>query len=68
LRTQMTIMQNHIHDVEHSHDHAEMRLEMCWGPSKPLRCSQFKGRSDVERSNGKVCCEQVYPDRGACTY
>ncbi|KAJ7325830.1 hypothetical protein DFH08DRAFT_710935, partial [Mycena albidolilacea] len=72
LRTQMTIMQNHIHDVERARDRAEMRLEMRRGgypgPSKPRRHSQFKGRSDVERSNRKVRCEQVYPDGGACTY
>jgi hypothetical protein len=68
----MTIMQNHIHNVERARDRVEMRLEMrrggYAGPSKPLRRSQFKGRSDVERSNGKVRCEQVYPDGGACTY
>ncbi|KAJ7305523.1 hypothetical protein DFH08DRAFT_825024 [Mycena albidolilacea] len=41
LRTQMTIMQNHIHNVERARDHAEMRLEMRRGgypgPSKPCR-------------------------------
>ncbi|KAF7371594.1 hypothetical protein MVEN_00014800 [Mycena venus] len=72
LRTQITTMQNHINDVERARERAEMRLEMrrggYAGPSKPLWRSQFKGRSDVERNDGKVRCEQVYPDGGACTY
>jgi uncharacterized coiled-coil protein SlyX len=69
LRTQMTIVQNHVHDVERARDCAEMRLEMRGdgfaGPSKPVCRSQFKGRSDVQHVDGKVRCEQTYPDGGA---
>ncbi|KAF8150286.1 hypothetical protein K438DRAFT_1865897 [Mycena galopus ATCC 62051] len=58
LCTQMTIMQNHTHVVECAHNRAEMRLEMhgdgVAGPSKPVHCSQFKGRSDVQRVDGHV--------------
>ncbi|KAF7372569.1 hypothetical protein MVEN_00119500 [Mycena venus] len=72
LRTQISVLQNHSHDVERARDRAEIRLEMRGGGyaghTKPVYCSQFKGRSDVQRDNGQVRCEQVYPDGGACTY
>jgi hypothetical protein len=74
LRNQITIMQNHTHDVERARDRAELRLEMVeaangfGGGSRAPNQSRFKGRSDVVRRDGKIRCEILYRDGGACTY
>jgi hypothetical protein len=71
LRNQITIMQGHTHDVERARDRAELRLEMVEGASGRgfgANQSQFKGRSDVVRRDGKIRCEIFYRDGGACTY
>lgn len=71
LRTQISVMQNHTHDVERARDRAELKLEMHAGGlgarAKP-RPFLNADRSDVIRVGGKIRCERIYPDGGACTY
>ncbi|KAJ7112688.1 hypothetical protein C8R44DRAFT_882442 [Mycena epipterygia] len=63
LSNQITVMQNHTQDVERAHDRAEFKIEMlqgvetCWVHVRPDACV-----------NGKIHCEVLYPDGGACTY
>ncbi|KAJ7041073.1 hypothetical protein C8F04DRAFT_1177631 [Mycena alexandri] len=77
LRTQLTAMQNQVNQAERARDRAELRLEMSGGAAfsgqadpfpPPRRGARFKNVPGVVRVDGKVRCETIYPDGGACTY
>ncbi|KAJ7670956.1 hypothetical protein B0H17DRAFT_1245356 [Mycena rosella] len=73
LRTQLSAAQSHAHEVEHARDRAELMnqfynngfTDAAAGPSHRSRRSAYP---DFARVNGKVRCEEVYPDGGRCTY
>ncbi|KAJ7491587.1 hypothetical protein B0H11DRAFT_2228752 [Mycena galericulata] len=64
LRTQINALQQHTHDIERACDRAEFKLEMLQNGGESRR---VRVRSDT-RVNGKIRCEELYPDGGACTY
>ncbi|KAJ7090118.1 hypothetical protein C8R44DRAFT_892032 [Mycena epipterygia] len=81
LRSQNSILQNHIHDLERARDRAELKLELLdlttgadssrGRPSRPSRLPGYrshKREAGIERVRGKVRCEERYPDGGAQTY
>ncbi|KAJ7260090.1 hypothetical protein C8J57DRAFT_1637629 [Mycena rebaudengoi] len=75
LRTQNTILQNHVHELERACDRAELKLELlnlnngsdARGRSCPRPYKSHKRVSDIERVRGKIRCEMKYPDGGAMT-
>lgn len=71
LRSQITIMQGHLHDVERARDRAELRLEMQSGAhgSGIGRESRRRSPSAVrEKPRKKIRCEKTYRDGGQATY
>ncbi|KAJ6514862.1 hypothetical protein C8R47DRAFT_1275605 [Mycena vitilis] len=88
LRSQNSVLQNHIHDLERARDRSELKLELLQmtkgddrergrshRPSRrrpsppPSRLHRsHKHTSGIDRVNGKIRCEQQYPDGGAMTY
>ena len=73
LRTQLSAAQSHAHEVERARDRAELMNQFYNngfpGPApKPPRRSHRPAYPDLVRVNGKVRCEEVYPDGGWCTY
>ncbi|KAJ7277227.1 hypothetical protein C8J57DRAFT_1222969 [Mycena rebaudengoi] len=76
LRTQNTILQNHVHELEHACDRAEVKLELlnlnngsnAQGRSRPRPYKSHKRVSDIERVRGKIRCETKYPGGGAMTH
>ncbi|KAJ6595847.1 hypothetical protein DFH09DRAFT_1072765 [Mycena vulgaris] len=73
LQTQLSTAQSHAHEVERAHDCAELMNQFhnngFPGPApKPRCCSHRSAYPDLVRVNGKVRCEEVYPDGGRCTY
>ncbi|KAJ6563294.1 hypothetical protein DFH09DRAFT_1082355 [Mycena vulgaris] len=72
LRTQLTAAQSHVHDVERARDRAELANQFYNnGFAAPAPRPQRSRRSaypDFVRVDGKIRCEEVYPDGGRCTY
>ncbi|KAJ7779443.1 hypothetical protein DFH07DRAFT_730180 [Mycena maculata] len=81
LRTQNSILQNHVHDLERARDRAELKLELlditkAGGSirgrsrhrSRPRDYRSRKKELGMERVRGKIRCERIYPDCGAMTY
>jgi hypothetical protein len=79
LRTQNTILQNHVHDIERARDRAELKLEVLQmaaprtesarGRSRSRAvCRSHKNWSGIQKVRGKARCERQYPDGGAMTY
>ncbi|KAJ7301366.1 hypothetical protein DFH08DRAFT_993844 [Mycena albidolilacea] len=82
LLTQNTVLQNRVHDLERANDRAVIRAELmseftqrsepdCGRtrlPSPPRRSRSRKNKPGIDRVNGKIRCEHIYPDGGATTY
>ncbi|KAJ7713780.1 hypothetical protein DFH07DRAFT_785870 [Mycena maculata] len=71
LRNQMATMQARANEVERGQDRAELKLEM---PQTSMANGFEYVRPDrpqepnFVRTKGRVRCERIYPDGGACTY
>ncbi|KAJ6481421.1 hypothetical protein C8R47DRAFT_1283736 [Mycena vitilis] len=90
LRSQNSVLQNHIHDLERARDRSELKLELLQmtkgddrergrsrrpshsarhpSPLPPRFHRSHKRTPGIDRVNGKIRCEQQYPDGGAMTY
>ncbi|KAJ7615071.1 hypothetical protein DFH06DRAFT_1367832, partial [Mycena polygramma] len=90
LRSQNSVLQNHIHDLERARDRSELKLELLQmtkgddrergrsrrpshhsrrpSPPPPRLHRSHKHTPGIDRVNGKIRCEQQYPDGGAMTY
>ncbi|KAJ7437212.1 hypothetical protein B0H11DRAFT_2255560 [Mycena galericulata] len=79
LRSQLTILQNHVHDLERARDRAEMRLEVLQmsnsgdgtrGRSRRRNRALRSHKRDtgIQRVGKKIRCETLYPEGGAMTY
>jgi hypothetical protein len=82
LRTQNAVLQNRVHDLERANDCAMMRAELMSEltqrsepnrgrtrlPSPPRHRRSRKNEPDIDRVDGKIRCEHIYPDGGAMTY
>jgi hypothetical protein len=82
LCTQNTVLQNRVHDLEHANDCAMMRAELmseltqrsepnrgCTRlPSPPCYRRSRKNEPGIDRVDGKIRCEYIYPNGGAMTY
>ncbi|KAJ7713091.1 hypothetical protein B0H16DRAFT_1341737 [Mycena metata] len=79
LRTQLLSMQNRSHEVERARDLAEFKLQLLEQRTvvsqpqpqpQPRQSRQGwykEHHPDLIRVDGKVRCERIYPDGGACT-
>ncbi|KAJ6534876.1 hypothetical protein B0H19DRAFT_435482 [Mycena capillaripes] len=75
LRTQITMMQGRIHDVERAREMAELKFELFQtgtgpfggGRSRRSRAAVYAENPDLFREDGKVRCERIFPGGGGCT-
>ncbi|KAJ7750685.1 hypothetical protein DFH07DRAFT_1034059 [Mycena maculata] len=66
LRNQITALQSQTHDIERARDHAEFKLEVL--SSDPDMTRRVRVHPSNMRVDGKIRCEEIYPDGGSCTY